>query len=169
MSTSRVVALLGFIASWMVWIAGNFVWVVSEIGSATGAALFGWLWFPGLMFSITLLFQRTRIGGAKLVGSLAFLASIALAASLTYYDWSRSEYLLRQASAHSGQQVELIETLTLQPWVFIAIGLMVATAFALVYITFAKSPAADAALTTSGATSKTVVPDSRSLWDEQSN
>lgn len=169
MKTARLVSVLGITASWLVWLAGNFVWVVSDIGSATGAALFGWLWLPGLAFSISMLFQRTRIGGAKIAGVLATLISLGLTISLIFYDWSRSDYLLRQASAHSGQELEQIESFTLAPWVFIAIGLLVITSGALAYTTLVNGPAVHKIVPTENSESTSASPDARSIWDEQSN
>lgn len=169
MKMSRAISILGFLASWAIALVGNFVWIETNIGAATGSVLFGWLWLPGFALSIALLLQRTRLGGFRVASLLAALISFALGYALVVYDWARSEFLLEKATAHSGVQVNLIEEFSLQPSVYLAGFLLIVSGSAATYMAFAKSQNKNPSKSATEPASNFSDADPRSIWDEQSN
>lgn len=163
----RSAIVIALSTSVAVWISGSALWVNTEQGSATGSALFPWLWVPSVVCAVVLLLARTSRRGGTIGASIAAASFVFLAITVLNYDWGRSPYLLQLASAHSGIQIDAIEVVEVQPLAFIAAGLLILTALAIVVSSWLEVPEVRGPkgenLTVGGST------DSRSLWDEQTN
>ena len=164
----RIVVAAGLVASWSVWLLGNAIWVESSAGTATGSALFSWLWVPALVYAILLLLRPIAPGSIRIVGALSTAGMLALATYLLTYPWQRSEYLVLQAEAHSGIQTSSIPDATAQPAAYAAV--LALTIVAISALLSSWSPPAqrkrDFKASNMG---DTATDDPRTLWDSLSD
>lgn len=166
--TRKYIVACAILCSALPWLLGNFVWIDSEYGSATGSQLFSWLWIPFVLTAATILIGRGSPKSGIISAWIVAAILIALTVILGATDWAHSQYILKAATAHSGKTIDFITEYDLQTSYFAALIALALAALSLAGLPLLREvPQQVAPRKEAGA--EPIEPDPRNLWDEQSH